>query len=159
VHFLCQARSTGSTFQCQANSKMRRYIGMRAVGVILYFQTLRSHLRLETARIVQLCGCPATKHPQPPQDVSPLHASILEFQLRLPSCVFKVQSDGSPQFGESMQILDDAKAREQALGELWPGEYVIHNEETGERISITASGWPVLTSNPRWANDCARAIC
>jgi len=30
----------------------------------------------------------------------------------------------------------DAKVRVQALGESWPGEYVIHDEATGERISI-----------------------
>jgi hypothetical protein len=32
--------------------------------------------------------------------------------------------------------IDDAKERAQALGKLWPGKYVIHNEATGERISI-----------------------
>jgi hypothetical protein len=56
--------------------------------------------------------------------------------LPLPFCIFKLQSDKSLHFVEAVQTLDDAKARVQALGELWPGEYVIHNEVTGERISI-----------------------
>jgi hypothetical protein len=53
--------------------------------------------------------------------------------LRLPFCVFKLRSDKSL---EAAQTLDDAKTRVQALGELWPGEYVINNEATGERISV-----------------------
>jgi hypothetical protein len=60
----------------------------------------------------------------------------LGFQLPLPFCIFKLQSDGSLHFVEGVQTLDDAKARVQELGELWHGEYVIHNEITGERISI-----------------------
>jgi len=56
--------------------------------------------------------------------------------LRLPFCIFKLRSDRSLHFVEAVQALDDAKARVQTLIELWPGEYVIHNEATGERISI-----------------------
>jgi len=61
---------------------------------------------------------------------------ISEFQLRLPFCIFKLRSDRSLHFIEAVQALDDAKARVQELGELWPGEYVIQNEATGEDISI-----------------------
>ena len=61
---------------------------------------------------------------------------ISEFQLRLPFCIFKLRSDRSLHFIEAVQALDDAKARVQELGELWPGEYVIQNEATGEQISI-----------------------
>jgi hypothetical protein len=43
-------------------------------------------------------------------------------------------------FVAAVQTLDDAKARVQELGEVWPGEYVIHKEETGERFSIITSG-------------------
>jgi thioester reductase-like protein len=56
--------------------------------------------------------------------------------LRLPFCIFKLRSDRSLHFVEAVQALDDARARIQTLGDLWPGEYVIQNEETGERISI-----------------------
>ncbi len=56
--------------------------------------------------------------------------------MRLPFCIFKLRSDRSLHFVETVQALDDAKARVQTLGDLWPSEYVIHNEETGERISI-----------------------
>jgi hypothetical protein len=61
---------------------------------------------------------------------------ISEFQLRLPFCIFKLRSDRTLHFIEAVQALDDAKARVQELGELWPGEYVIQNEATGEQISI-----------------------
>ena len=61
---------------------------------------------------------------------------ISEFQLRLPFCIFKLRSDRSPHFVEAVQALDEAKVRVQALGELWPGEYVIHNEATGVQISF-----------------------
>ncbi len=53
----------------------------------------------------------------------------------LPSCIFKLRSDGSLHFVEAVQALDDAKARVQALAESWPGEYVIIDEATGERVS------------------------
>jgi hypothetical protein len=56
--------------------------------------------------------------------------------LRLPFCVFELRSDGSLHLVEAVQTLDEAKARLHALGESWPGEYVIHNEATGEQISI-----------------------
>jgi hypothetical protein len=56
--------------------------------------------------------------------------------LRLPVCIFKLRSDRSLHFVEAVQTLDDAKVRVQELGELWPGEYVIHDEATAERISI-----------------------
>jgi hypothetical protein len=56
--------------------------------------------------------------------------------LRLPFCIFKLRRNRSLHFVEAVQALDDARARIQTLGDLWPGEYVIQNEETGERISI-----------------------
>jgi len=54
--------------------------------------------------------------------------------MRLPFCIFKLQSDRSQHFVEAAQALDNAKARVQALAELWSGEYVIINEATGERV-------------------------
>jgi hypothetical protein len=59
-----------------------------------------------------------------------------------PFCIFKVRDDRSLHFVEEAQILDDAKARVQALAELWPGEYFISNRATGERVSITAGRKP-----------------
>jgi hypothetical protein len=58
--------------------------------------------------------------------------------MGLPYCIFKVQRDGCLHFVEATPTLADAKARVQELGEAWPGEYVIHSEATGERVSITA---------------------
>jgi hypothetical protein len=73
--------------------------------------------------------------------VCPLCRSLFRgFQLRLSFCIFKLRSDRSLHFVEAVLTLDDAKARVQALGELWPGKYVIHNEATGERISIMVGG-------------------
>jgi hypothetical protein len=50
-----------------------------------------------------------------------------------------VQSDGDFHFVEAMQTFDDAKVRVREIGELWPGEYVIDNEETGERVFVSTS--------------------
>ena len=64
--------------------------------------------------------------------------------MRLPFCILNVLGDmlddGELHFVEAAQTLDAAKARVQALAELWPGEYVIYDAATGERVSITASG-------------------
>ena len=62
--------------------------------------------------------------------------------MRQPFCILNVVGDvlddGELCFVEAMQTLDDAKARVQELAELWPGEYIISNRATGERVSITA---------------------
>ena len=59
--------------------------------------------------------------------------------MREPFRIFKVQGDGSLHFVEAVQTLNAAKARVDELGKDWPGEYVIRNDETGERVSIIAS--------------------
>jgi hypothetical protein len=53
--------------------------------------------------------------------------------------IYKVQSNASLHFVEATQTFDDATALVRGRGELWPGEYVIHNEETGERVRILAT--------------------
>jgi hypothetical protein len=62
--------------------------------------------------------------------------------MRLPFCILNVLGDmlddGELQFVEATQTLDAARARVQALAEVWPGEYVIYDAATGERVSITA---------------------
>jgi hypothetical protein len=62
--------------------------------------------------------------------------------MRLPYCILSVLGDvlddGGLCFVEAAQSLDAAKARVQALAELWPGEYVIYDEATGERVLIIA---------------------
>jgi hypothetical protein len=62
--------------------------------------------------------------------------------MRLPFRVFKVQGDGNLHFVQEAENLEDARERVQSLAELWPGEYIIQNEETGERVSITTGGEP-----------------
>jgi hypothetical protein len=57
----------------------------------------------------------------------------------VPFPIFKLQSDGDLHFVAAVQTLDAAKARVQELGELWPGEYVIHNDETGERVIVSTT--------------------
>jgi hypothetical protein len=57
--------------------------------------------------------------------------------LRTPFRIFKVQSDGALQFVEAVQTFDDAKVRVEELGEVWQGEYVIDNEETGKRLFVS----------------------
>jgi hypothetical protein len=56
--------------------------------------------------------------------------------------IFKLRTDGSPQFVEEALTLEDAIGRVGALAESWPGEYIIKNEETGERVFITAGSEP-----------------
>ena len=61
--------------------------------------------------------------------------------MRLPFCILNVLGDmlddGELHFVEAAQSLDAAKARVQSLAELLPGEFVIYNEATGERVSVT----------------------
>jgi len=47
-----------------------------------------------------------------------------------------VQSDGDLHFIEAVQTFDNATALVGELGESWPGEFVIDNEETGERVFV-----------------------
>jgi hypothetical protein len=62
--------------------------------------------------------------------------------MRLPFCILNVLGDvldgGELYFVEAAQNLDAAKVRVQSLAELLPGEFVIYNEATGERVSVTA---------------------
>jgi hypothetical protein len=51
--------------------------------------------------------------------------------------VFKVQSDGNLHFVQATASLDEAKILVSELGEAWPGEYVIENEETGDRLVVS----------------------
>ena len=55
----------------------------------------------------------------------------------LPFRIYKVQNDGHLHFVEAMQTFDDAKERVRGLGKIWPGEYVVDNEETGERLFVS----------------------
>ena len=55
----------------------------------------------------------------------------------MPFRVFKVQSDGDLHFVEASPTLDEAQTLVRGLGELWPGDYVIENEETGERVFVS----------------------
>jgi hypothetical protein len=57
--------------------------------------------------------------------------------VRLPFFIYTVQGDGELHFVVAVQTLDDAKERVRELGETWPGEYVIYNEETGERVFVS----------------------
>jgi hypothetical protein len=58
-------------------------------------------------------------------------------RVRPPFRIYKVQSDGNPHFVEEIQTLDGAEARVRELGKVWPGKYIIENEETGQRVFIS----------------------
>ena len=62
--------------------------------------------------------------------------------MRRPFCILNVLGDllddGELHLVETAQTLDAAKARVQALAKLRPGEYIIYDEGTGERVSVTA---------------------
>jgi hypothetical protein len=57
--------------------------------------------------------------------------------MRQPFRIFKLQSDGDLHFVAAVQTFDEAKERVRGIGEGWPGEYVIDNEETGERVFVS----------------------
>lgn len=63
--------------------------------------------------------------------------------MRSQYCVLTVLGDlldgGELHFVEALQTLEAARQRIEALAELKPGQYIIYNEDTGERFSITAS--------------------
>jgi hypothetical protein len=63
--------------------------------------------------------------------------------MRHPFCILSVLGDvlddGELQFVEAAQTLQAARRRIKALAELWPHEYVIYNEQTGERESIVVA--------------------
>ncbi len=46
--------------------------------------------------------------------------------------------DGELQFVEAVQTSEAAKQRIEALAALLPGQYVIYNKETGQRLFIAA---------------------
>ena len=60
--------------------------------------------------------------------------------MRQPFCILNVVGDvlddGELCFVEAAETLDAAKARVQSLAELWPGDYVIYDQATGERVSL-----------------------
>ncbi len=58
--------------------------------------------------------------------------------MLLPFRVFKVRGDGSLHFIEEAETLDDARECVGEFAVVWPGEYVIQNEETGERVVISS---------------------
>jgi hypothetical protein len=66
--------------------------------------------------------------------------SPIGVRLRLPFFIYTVQGDGELHFVVAVQTLDDAKERVRELGETWPAEYVIYNEETGELVFVTSKG-------------------
>jgi len=68
----------------------------------------------------------------PPSWLSPIGV-----RLRLPFFIYTVQGDGELHFVVAVQTFDDATARVRELAETWPGEYVIYNEETGERVFVS----------------------
>ena len=61
--------------------------------------------------------------------------------MRLPFCILNVLGDmldeGELRFVEAAQSLDAAKACVQELAGLWPGEYVIYDAATGDRVSVS----------------------
>ena len=62
--------------------------------------------------------------------------------MPLPFRIFKLRGDGSLHFVEEAENLEDARERVADLARLWPGEYIIQNEQTGERVSIAAGRKP-----------------
>jgi hypothetical protein len=64
------------------------------------------------------------------------------YRMRCSFCILIVLGDlldgGELLFVEAVQTSEAARQRIEALAAFMPGQYVIYNEETGERLSITA---------------------
>ena len=60
--------------------------------------------------------------------------------MRPPFSILKTLGDGSLHWVEGAQTLESAKERVDELAKIWPGKYVILNQATGERVSITTGG-------------------
>lgn len=61
--------------------------------------------------------------------------------MRRPFCILNVLGDvldnGELRFVEAAKTLDAARRRIRALGQSQPGEFVIYNQQTGERLAIS----------------------
>jgi hypothetical protein len=69
---------------------------------------------------------------------SPPNRFVPNRSLRsLPIRIYRVQTDGALQFVEANQTFDGARERVRELGKHWPGDYVIENEGTGERVFVS----------------------
>ncbi len=66
--------------------------------------------------------------------------------MRLPFCILNVLgdvlADGELRLVEAARTLESARRRIKALAKLWPGQYVIYDGQTGERVSIIAGANP-----------------
>ena len=56
--------------------------------------------------------------------------------------IFKVAGDGQPVWVESSLTLDDANARIQELGQVFPGLYIIHSKKTGHGTVVSINKTP-----------------
>ena len=56
--------------------------------------------------------------------------------------ISKVQADGTSSYVESASSLEAAKIRVHAFARHWPGEYVILDRKTGQKISINPGEQP-----------------
>lgn len=90
---------------------------------------------------------------EPALPISNHHPEWLRsMRMRHPFCILnvvgEVLDDGELRFVEAAQTLEAARRRIKALAELGPREYVIYNEQTGERVPITAAN-PKTNRRPR----------
>ena len=65
-------------------------------------------------------------------------------RVRPSFCILTVVGDvldnGELHLVDRAQSFEAARRRVEALAEVWPRQYVIYNQETGERVSIVAGG-------------------
>jgi hypothetical protein len=94
--------------------------------------------------------------------VSPSKCPQSGVRMRLPFCILSVLGDvlddGELYFVEAARTLDAARARVQSLAEARPGEYVIYDEATGERVLITAAS-PTSAAACPWQMDTVAGQC
>jgi len=61
-------------------------------------------------------------------------------KVPLEVAILKKQPNGSLHWVEAAIDIQSARARIQALGEYYPGEYVILHKKTGKKINIRVAG-------------------
>ena len=71
---------------------------------------------------------------------------VWSLRMRLPFCILNVLGDvldnGELHFVEAARTLGAARRRIKALAKSSPGQYVIYNGQTGERLPVVSSAKP-----------------
>jgi hypothetical protein len=54
--------------------------------------------------------------------------------------IFRIETNGGVRWHQSAETLDEAKAQIQQLAALSPGQFLVLNQETGNKLIVPADG-------------------